>query len=67
MWLFGLDWAGSRRGPLAGSCEHGNELLSSIKVGGGDSWAAEWISESQEGLCPVDLVSYLVHYEKYNT
>jgi len=28
---FGLDASGSRQGPVAGSCEHGNETSSSIK------------------------------------
>jgi hypothetical protein len=29
----GLDVSGLGQGPLAGSCEHGNEPVSSIKVG----------------------------------
>jgi len=33
----GLDSYGSGQGPVAGSCEHGNELLGSIKGEGGVS------------------------------
>jgi hypothetical protein len=29
----GLDTSGSRQGPVAGSCEHGNEPSASIKTG----------------------------------
>jgi hypothetical protein len=29
----GLDVSGSGMGPVAGSCEHGNETLTSIKGG----------------------------------
>jgi hypothetical protein len=29
----GLDSSGSGQGPVAGSCEHGNEPSGSIKVG----------------------------------
>jgi hypothetical protein len=30
---FGLDSFGSEQGPVAGSCEHGTEILGSIKGG----------------------------------
>jgi len=36
----GLDASGSGQGPVAGSCEHGDESLGSIK-GGGISWLDE--------------------------
>jgi hypothetical protein len=29
----GLDSSGSEQGPVAGSCEHGNEPSGSVKVG----------------------------------
>jgi hypothetical protein len=32
-WGCGLDSSGSGQGPVAGCCEHGNALLSSIKGG----------------------------------
>jgi hypothetical protein len=37
------------------SCEHGNELSDSVK-GGGISWPAKWLSHSEGGLCPMELV-----------
>jgi hypothetical protein len=30
---YGVDSSGSRQGPVAGSCEHGNEPSGSIKEG----------------------------------
>jgi hypothetical protein len=42
---------------VAGSCEHSNEPLGSIKDGE-TSWLAEWLSASQEGLCCVELVQH---------
>jgi len=30
MWGYGLDRAGSRKGPLAGTCEYGNELYGEV-------------------------------------
>jgi len=50
-----MDSSGSGKGPLAASCEHGNETSDSIK-GGGICWLAEWLSASQEVLCSVGLV-----------
>jgi hypothetical protein len=32
-WGYGLDLSGSGQGPVAGYCEHGNELSVSIKAG----------------------------------
>jgi hypothetical protein len=45
----GLDASHSGQGPVAGSCEHGNEPSGCVK-GGGISLLAEWLSVSQEGL-----------------
>jgi hypothetical protein len=33
MWRYALDRCGSGKGQVAGTCEYGNELLSSIKLG----------------------------------
>jgi hypothetical protein len=33
MGWYGLDLSGSRQGPVSSSCEHGNELMGSIKFG----------------------------------
>jgi hypothetical protein len=43
-------------GPVAGSCEHGNELFGSIK---GRKFLKQLIllSASQEGLCSMELFS----------
>jgi hypothetical protein len=43
-----LDVNRSGYGPVAGNCEHGNEPSGSIRGG-----AAQWLSPSQEGLCPM--------------
>jgi len=50
MWVHGLDRAGSGWGQAAGTCECGNEPLSSIKCGEFFR-LAENLLVSQEGLC----------------
>jgi hypothetical protein len=49
----GQDESGSGYGPLAGSCEHGNEFLGSVKCGE----FLEYLLASQGILCSVELVS----------
>jgi hypothetical protein len=52
----GLNSCGSGRGPMAGSCEHGNEPLSSMK--GSEFFDLQSVlSASQEALCSTELVS----------
>jgi hypothetical protein len=47
---------------VAGCCKHGDEPLGSIKCGEfPDYWNV--ILASQEGLCSVELVSWLVHWD----
>jgi hypothetical protein len=42
---------------VAGSCEHGNEPLGSIKGEGGDFFTSSVTVSFQEGLCSMELVS----------
>jgi hypothetical protein len=52
----GLDSSSSRQGPVAGSCEHGNEPSGSIK----DEDLLVYMSvllTSQEGICSMEFVS----------
>jgi hypothetical protein len=52
----GLDSSDSRQGPVAGSCEYGNEPSGSIR--GGDFFrVAEWLLASQGGFRSKELVS----------
>jgi hypothetical protein len=44
---------------MAGSCEHGNELSGYIKCGEFLDWLSVFLA-SQEGLCSMELVSWLV-------
>jgi hypothetical protein len=43
---------------VAGSCEHGNEPLGSIKRGEFLDWPSMLLA-SQGGLCSMELVSYI--------
>jgi hypothetical protein len=53
MWKWrGLS--GPEFGPVAGSCEHGNELPASIR--GGEFLVAERLSVPEEELCSVELI-----------
>jgi hypothetical protein len=45
---------------VAGSCEHGNEPSGSIKCGEFLKEILSVHSTSQEGLCSMELVSFLV-------
>jgi len=49
----GLDASGSGQGPMADSCEHGNEPSCSIKSGE----FVDWMLASSVGFCSVELVS----------
>jgi hypothetical protein len=48
----GLDRTGSGKGPVEGSCEHGDEPLGSLKLLG-ISWVAAQLAVSREGLSSV--------------
>jgi hypothetical protein len=48
--MCGLYSSGPSRGPMAGSCEHGDETSGSIKGGEGIPWVAELLSASEGGL-----------------
>jgi hypothetical protein len=52
-----LDSCGSRQGPVAGSCEDGNETLGSIK--GGRFLTYLRILLGSQGLCSVESVMFL--------
>jgi hypothetical protein len=54
-----LDSSGSGYGPVAGSCEHGNEPLGSTKYGEFDTLSV--VLASQEGLCYMELVRAREH------
>jgi hypothetical protein len=49
-----MDWIdlAQDRGPMEGSCEHGDEPSGSVKILG-SSWVAAQFAVSQEGLSPV--------------
>jgi hypothetical protein len=51
--LWGLQAFGSGEGQVAGSCEYGNELSSSMKCGEFLDWLQNQLS-SQEGLCSME-------------
>jgi hypothetical protein len=53
-----MNWfhLAENRGQVAGSCEHSNEPLNSIKLLG-NSGVAERLAASQEGLSSMELVS----------
>jgi len=53
---YGLDSSGSREGPMAGSCEHGNEPSSSVKSRQSLYYLSGLLA-SQEGLYSMKLVS----------
>jgi hypothetical protein len=56
MWIILICfWIGSS----AGSWEQSNELLDSIKDSG-IYWLAEWLLASQDGLCSMELINYLI-------
>ena len=57
--IHGLDSSGWGEGQVAGACECSNELLGSIKCGG-ISWIAKGLLVSQQGLCSMELFSWLV-------
>jgi len=44
---------------VAASCKHGNEISGSIKGGEFLDWLIDYLA-SQERLCIIELVSYLV-------
>jgi hypothetical protein len=46
-----LNVFGSGYGPVAGSCEHGNEPSGSIKGG-----EINWLSDTSQGLCSMQLI-----------
>jgi hypothetical protein len=54
----GVDWM-----HLAQDRDHGNEPWGSTK-GQGISWLAEYLLASQEGLCAMELVKWLIMYVK---
>jgi hypothetical protein len=53
-----VDASGLGKGPVPGSCEHGNET-SGFHKRWGISWLAEWLLDSQEGLLYMELVMLL--------
>jgi hypothetical protein len=54
----GQNLRGSACGAMEGSCDHNNGPLSSKRLE--NSWVAERLVASQEGLSSMELVSYLV-------
>jgi hypothetical protein len=57
---------GSGYGPVAGSCEHGNEHTGSIKDG--EILIAERLLASRQRLCSMELeLYYNLHYIRFDS
>ena len=63
MGKLGLDRSGSGQGQVVGACECGNEPWGSIKCGEFLDWME--LLASQEGLCSMQLVSWVTHLFMY--
>ena len=58
----GQELYGSGQEQVAGCCEHGNEPLVSIECGRFSGCLRYCTLQSQEGLCFVELVGWLVYW-----